>query len=187
MHNIEYMSFDESCNRQAVFKEINSYVQRQTVGEGGHGIDKIRWLDDVPVCKNEQEAEDVIKRKDRGWYDNLAVRYHAQKSAPETAREKNLHDKLLKQKRAYDEVLNFLYPEKLTSAMLTCKNCGSKLARTYLKNNFCPVCRTDLRPESLLKKINSAKEKYTKTADEYRDLMCKNGKIKWLVKYEYHT
>lgn len=187
MHNIQYMSFEENCNRQAAFNEINSYVQMETAGEGGHGIDRIRWLEDVPVCKNEQEAEDVINRKDRGSYDNLAVRYRAEKRAPETAKEKNLYNKLRKQKLAFDEAVNFLYPEKLTSAMLTCKNCGSKLAKSYLKNNFCPVCSADLRPEYLLKKISSAKEKYTKITDEYRDLMCKNGKVEWLVKFEYHT
>ena len=53
----------------------------------------------------------------------------------------------------------------VTQATVKCKSCGSSLAtkfcgKTY--NNLCPVCRAELRPESVMKR----RESYKKTLSE---------------------
>ena len=187
MHNIEYRTYDENCNRDSVYNDINKYVQHETYGEGGHGIDGIRWLDRVPVCKDEDEAKEVIHKNDKGFYDNLAVKYHAAKLSPTTAKEINLQAKMQKQHKAIRDLEDVVYPQTLTSNMIGCKECGSRLAKQYLTSNYCPVCRKDLRPPYMQDKIAKAMEAYRKTSEAYKELMHRGNKIKWLVKFEYHT
>lgn len=79
---------------------------------------------------------------------------------------------------------------KRKSELIGCKCCGSKIARKYLKNNFCPVCHSDLRPETTLNRIAALKAKADKLHDavlkEETKIAKKNGNVRWLVKIEYH-
>ena len=56
------------------------------------------------------------------------------------------------------------------------------------------MCRTDMRPDSTLKSIQSAKASYLKAkaaleAEEkkHQEKCKKQAKVRWLVKVEYHV
>lgn len=75
-----------------------------------------------------------------------------------------------------------------------CRHCGSKIARKHLRNNNCPVCGADLRPESTLKAIASAYDSYNKANNRLQEEIKKENakkrdkaEIRWLVKVEYHS
>ena len=59
----------------------------------------------------------------------------------------------------------------------------------YLSGNFCPICHADLRPESTLKSIATAQNKWKKAQRERENYINTHGtkEINWLVKIEYHT
>lgn len=188
MHNIEYYTYKENVNRNVVQKDIDKYVSRQTYQEGGHGIDGIRW-NEYTVCKSYDDAEKWIKEHDKGWYDCLAVRYQEPVQPANDSKIKELEQNVSDTLKEYNSRSSALYPETLTSELTTCKHCGSKLARKFLRSNVCPVCKTDLRPEYIQKSIDSAKTKHiraTSKLEEYKLKHCKK-ETKWLVKIEYHT
>lgn len=67
---------------------------------------------------------------------------------------------------------------------ITCRFCGSSLAKDYLKNDICPVCEHDLRVQTVIdgelqlkQKIEDAKCALELQKDINR---LKNGKVLWL-------
>lgn len=76
MHNIEYRSYNENVDQELVQKELDHYVAIVDYMKCSKGLGtKIRWLGKFDVCKNYEDAEKLIDKLDRGWYDCLAVRY----------------------------------------------------------------------------------------------------------------
>ena len=76
------------------------------------------------------------------------------------------------------------------SEYIGCKNCGSKIARKYLRRNFCPVCDADLRPETTLNRIAALRTKAEKSSDALKAELTKQAlkakNVRWLVKIEFH-
>lgn len=71
---------------------------------------------------------------------------------------------------------------------ITCRFCGSSLAKDYLKNDICPVCEHDLRVQTVIdgeaqlkQKIEDAKAALGLQKDINR---LKNGKVLWLSNAE---
>jgi len=190
MHNIEYYSYGENIKRDYVQRELDSYVAHADWQEGCSGLyHDIRWLESEPVCADEEAARETINRRDRGNYDQLAVRYYE----PEPIKNNKAFEAMLeKAKAAYSDYLTkdrALYPETLKAEFIGCKGCGSRLSRVHLKFNRCPVCHADLRPKSALNAVASAETKWrkaNKAVDNYKRKHA-TKKVMWLVKIEYHT
>lgn len=188
MHNIEHYDYPEKVNKKTVQSELNDYVSYETRGEGGGGIDPIRWND--VVCKSYDDAIKWIESHDKGWYDCLAVKYEEPiKSLTKSAKEAELEQKELEARKLYGDRSNALYPRTRTSEFIGCSKCGSRLANKYLNSNFCPVCRADLRPETTLNSIRAAKDKWERAKNALKDYQMNHGRkeVRWLVKIEYHT
>lgn len=190
MHNIEHYNYPENISKKDVFAKLNHYVHVQTEAEGGTGLEQIRWLDDV-ICDSYDDAKKYIEEHDRGWYDQLAVRYR-ETSVPKTkgylalvARRKELSVVL-------NEKKSKIHYAHAKSALVSCKVCGSKLATKFITSNYCPMCRNDLRPESILNSIKTSERmlkevnKKIKNAEIAFSKKQKAG-VRWLVKIEYHT
>lgn len=192
MHNIEYYDYPENIHRDYAWRELDYYVKQQTYQEGGHGLDKpIRWLESEPICEDYESAREAISRRDKGWYDQLAVRYKAPAREPEKRskqqqaledKEKDAHAKLM----AVDKVI---WASGLKAEFVSCRSCGSKLKRRYIKSNRCPLCGADLRPESTIKQIDAARARWKKAEKAVTEYVRTHGKkeVRWLVKIEYHT
>ena len=77
MHNIRYRDYEEKVNRKKVEKELNKIVAWESRYEGGGGLlTPVRWLDWEPICETDSDALELIRKRDMGWYDALAVRYY---------------------------------------------------------------------------------------------------------------
>lgn len=189
MHNIEHYSYDENIKRDWVQQKLDAYVKAETYHEGGHGLDKpIRWLDSEPICPDYDTAITVIEKRDRGWYDQLAVRYYEPAPGFTSKKYTELREKT---RAAYDAYLakNSIWARGLKSEYVGCKKCGSKLKREYINTNKCPVCHAELRPESTLKSVEAAQARWKKAQaveNAYKNDHAKK-KVMWLVKIEYHT
>lgn len=189
MHNIEYRSYMENINRDWVQRELDHYVAVADYQEGCTGLGRaIRWLDSLPVYPDYDSAEKAIQSHDKGWYDCLAVRYYEP--------ERSYHsDKLEQLQQKYRDLLdiyhakNNVWANGLKAEYVSCRKCGSKLKREYIHTNACPLCHADLRPESTLKAVEAAKQRYEKARNACDEYLAKHAKknVKWLVKIEYHT
>ena len=192
MHNIEYRVYPEKVDKAKVHKELDQYIHTQTIGEGGHGlISDIRYLNNAGIAKDRQEAEDIIKKRDMGWYDQLAVRFYSP-NVKSLVNDKNLVALRAKQADAYKNYTdknNVVYPMTRTSEFISCRSCKSSMNRLNIISNRCPVCGKDLRPETTLKSIEAAKAKWKKAEKAANDYELAHSKkeVMWLVKIEYHT
>ena len=96
---------------------------------------KIRWLDGH-ICDSQEEAEEYIQRNDRGWYDQLAVRFRALKE--DTAKIKHLRERASAAYKRAADIRNDIHYSHCESAYIACKYCGSRLATKYIKKQYLP-------------------------------------------------
>lgn len=190
MHNINYEVFSVKMSERDMNDELNRYVKQATWQEGGHGLDHpIRFIDRVMPDYN--SAKEFIDKNDKGWYDCLAVKFKEMPRNKSTKKLDALQQKRREMYLEYNELNQKVFAVEFKAEFVGCKHCGSKINRNYIKSNFCPICRTDMRSETTLKKLNTMKAKIEKIdkeiSDEERKIAEKYGEIKWLVKYEYHT
>lgn len=186
-HNIEYGTYAENVDKKKVQTYWNQHAAHADWQEGCTGLDRdIRWLPDI--CASEADAYDMIKRKDRGDYDQLAVRFRAMVTP--SAKLDDLNKRIIEARSALYMLEGDIHYSHTSAKFVSCKRCGSALSRIHLKSNFCPMCGNDLRPQSVKDKVARAKEKVMKLEQQIRDEERKNnqkGKLFWLVKIEYHT
>lgn len=71
-HAIEYLDYHCSTSEHAILKDLNRFAFDPQETSGYHG--GLKFHHD-PVYKNRDEAMEAIKKMDRGWYDDHAVRY----------------------------------------------------------------------------------------------------------------
>ena len=192
-HNIEYYSYPITKNQKAIESELQAYAVRKTYEEGGGGLPcSIRWID--RVCDDYESAKAFIEAHDKGWYDQLAVKYkHFDKpitskrltelKAQASEARKKLHD--LESKVAFKD---------FKSQYISCKTCGSKLNKDYIRRNFCALCGSDMRSDTTKNAIARLKDKVAALDIAIREeekkvahKKAKEAKDYWLVKIEYHT
>lgn len=189
-HNIRMETYPENVNKEKVEREWDVYVQHADWQEGASGLPaRIRWLN--VVCDSYEEAEAYIEKHDRGWYDQLAVKYKSYRDFEPTKKYEALTLRCTEAERSLFELNSKVHYRDVKSKFVSCRNCESKIATAYLKGNYCPVCHADLRPASLqerLKKLNDLCKKLNKELkEEEKKLKEKNMEICWLLKIEYHT
>ena len=71
-HEIRYLDFHCSISEKAIMKEIGRFAYDPQESSGYHG--NLKFVKD-PVYKNRDEAMKAISTRDKGWYDDWAVRY----------------------------------------------------------------------------------------------------------------
>ena len=190
-HNIHHVTYPENVNKADVQYEWDEYAIHEDWQEGCSGLGQnIRWL--TPICNDEGDAYAFIEKNDRGWYDQLAVRYKEYPKAKPTREIEDLKRRLKEGRERLDKTVEQSKIQHRTSAKIGCPKCESSLALKYLRGQTCPLCGEDLRSPTNLDRITKAKqnisdiEKKLKDAEEKESRKLK-PEIRWLVKIEYHT
>ena len=192
-HAINFNVFSVKESKEKIFDMVNEVAIEE--GDYHSGLNKaIRWYDDK--CFNSYEdAEAFINKKDDGWYDQLAVKFKEDKKFKPSKVLEKLQERVLAEQEKYNALSYKSHFKNHSSALITCKNCTSKIATKYLKHtNYCPVCSSDLRPVSTLDKIRNAKNKLDKLCEQRnereraeRSKNIDKAETFWLVKTEYHV
>ena len=188
-HNIMYRDYPEKVNKKQVQADWDHYVAMEDWQEGATGLpNAIQWLENH-TYESYDLAKDAIKRLDKGWYDQLAVKYVSRSQTGNNKKVSELETAVEDAWKEYERRAKVLYPQTLQAALITCKKCSSNLSKAYLKSNLCPVCHEDLRPDHIKKSIKAAEDKWKRRRIELDDYKSKHGKkeTRWLVKIEYHT
>lgn len=183
-HGITMLSFKESTPKENITTEVQRYVCNK---EHSRLEYPIRWLD--PICSDYEEADSYIREHDNGWYDNLAVRYREPAANATTEKLKTLEAKRHELTGKIRAIEDDIPAKKFKAQLVTCKQCGSKINKDYLKSNFCPLCRTDMRSQTVqdnLKRLRARREEVDKQIRAERSKLAESGTIHWLVKFEYH-
>lgn len=192
MHRIAYATIPKDDDRVALLKRISAEVARKSDADDEYTGSLWRtdhWHDDV-TYPSRQEAEKAIKDMDNGFYDDHAVLFYDTSKVPETDRMKTLRDRIdrLESRRCKAETDSDIHHRK--SKSITCRKCGSVIMLHYYWGHCaCPVCGTDLRSESVRKRIHLIESALKRTKSELKSEQDKRFEacpVKWLVKYEYH-
>ena len=192
-HNIRHAVYPEDVNKKAVEAEWNERVRHICWEEGSGGLDRpIRWLDHI--CKDQDEAEEYIKSHDRGWYDQLAVRFREYPKVEPSKTLENLRKRRAAESEKYSAYAKAHSVSSFKAEFIGCPCCGSKLKRELLRSEGCPLCRAELRSKTTIETLG----RYSKNMCELdkligveerklKEMMVKKTTVKWLVKIEYHT
>lgn len=191
--------YPADVDRREVYSALNYQILHSTWDEGGHALDGITWLWDSAPLANEYKAKDFLVKRlfagNRTGTSGIAVRYL---QAPVQMESKTLKDLQTKRAVAAAHLLKLdreIYPASLSTTFFSCKACGSRINREQFLNqrainiNVCPVCGKDLRPATVLKRIERAQAAVDKlnekiTAEQNR-VNQKHGEFRWLVMAKY--
>lgn len=192
-HEIKHFTYPENVNKTKVQHDLDNYAAREDWQEGCSGLNSpIRWIDHV--CANYDEAEAYIESHDKGWYDQLAVKYREYEKIEPTKALLSLKDRLEKEVEKATWYAAAHSVSSFKAEFVGCPDCGSKLKRTLLKSEKCPLCRAELRGkttvETLARYDANIRDLQKQIKEEEKKMQEKNLKkstIKWLVKIEYHT
>lgn len=188
--NIEYRDYDFKSKKEWIEGELSTYVRGVCYQEGGK-LSRIRWLEDT-IYPNEESAVEAIKANDKGFYDCIAVPFRA--PGDNDWDDTKLKELVRNQSAAYSAYKTascLVVATELKAQYIGCKKCGSKLARKFIKSNYCPLCGEDMRSKTELLHLARLKQKADAASlavKKRQDALTKKSKnIRWLVKIEYHT
>lgn len=196
--NVEYRTYKDSSklDRRGIEAELNAYVAQVDYQEGASGLpQRLRWLNDVQPFATADEAEDYLEEKygDRDKYACVAVRFC--EASPDALKSDKQYMDLVAKRAALREkrekLANAVYIKTLKAKIVTCKECGCGIPTARWNYNHCPVCRTDLRPESVMKSLSKDWATINLLDDliaKRQGVIAKKGKkVCWLVRFGYHT
>lgn len=189
---IKYIDYPITLSTKLIEAEIQHYVSCRCIEEGGSGlINSIRWID--KTFSNYDEARNYIDRIDSGNYDQIAVKYLVYSNIKPSTTLNTLLQRLDAESKKKTEYAKAHSVSAAKAAYIGCPNCGSRLKKELLRSEHCPLCRTDLRSDATINKLNELQEKINelnmKIAEERKKLEAKNrkgAKEHWLVKIEFH-
>lgn len=149
---------------------------------------KIREVTVPQPLADRDAAEDFLdERSDwqRNW--NVAVRFYDRSGCKPTKK----CEELLKRLHAEEDKLSsYIKAHDLSTfkaSLISCSKCGSKLNKEYLRGYHCPLCRNDMRSDTVKNTVSRYQQKIR---DIKRDIMAEEKKasgkavIKYLVLYE---
>jgi len=145
--NLYYSEYSDPVNRDSVKAEWDATARCEGRGESSSGLGgKIQWIEDI-ICGSREDAEDLISKRDNLRHGQFAVRYRKMKIPTKDvlAIQASLRTARVK---FQDENSKFHF-QNAKAELIGCKTCGSRLAKAYLKSNYCPLCRSDLPKHSV--------------------------------------
>lgn len=190
-HNPTFLSFKLSINSEEILNSVNHHIFSNTTGDSYSPRSGIRFL--KGIISDYDSAVQFLEKNDIYYDDCIAVKYKYYDSRTSKPSKKllDLEEKRKDIYKKYYELNAKVIFKEFKSQYVGCKKCGSKLNKDYLRTNKCPLCGNDMRSETLLKQIESYKNKLesldVQIADEKRKLAEKSGDMRWLVYFDYHT
>lgn len=190
-HAVEYFEYNVTESQKDIWEELNDIAVRE--GDYHSGLNQnIRWID--YICEDREKAYEYIEKNDKGWYDQLAVKFRVYPKTEPTKTLLNFQERLKKEKAKRDTYEKAHSIASFKIEYIGCPKCGSKLKRTLLYGNSCPLCRTELRSKTTMETLKrydgNIKNISQLIKEEERKINKKNEKnsrVKWLVKIEYHV
>lgn len=191
-HYITYMSFPRKTTRTEIFAARARVIENDGERDGGVLLssDNGFKLHDGRIFDTYDEAEAEINRLDKGWYDDHGVLYRDYSKVKPTKAMETVRAQIATTKDKRREYINSHQPNRVKAEFIGCHNCGSKIAKKYLRSSNCPICNHTLLPKSTQDRITAFDKKIKELENRYADAEKKQkekAEVKWLVKLEFHV
>lgn len=186
-HYLDYMSFPKNTKESEMYKARMDCIEDNGERENGHLLshDSGFKLHNI-VCDSYDEAVEKINSLDNGWYDDHGVMYKSYKGQSKAM--VSNRDKVKEVRIKKNEYIEANDIHNRTSETITCPKCKSRLNLSYVRGNNCPLCRTDLRSNTVLKRIEAFDSKIKELDKKYAEFEKKQKyEVMWLVKLEFHV
>lgn len=129
-----------------------------------------------------------------GNYKEIAVRFKEYSEVKPTVTIKNLEKRISDYRKKLNDINNNPHYKNVKVAHIKCQNCGTVYPTSYCGKSFyntCLICHKDLRPKTILEKIenykNTLKELEKKLKTEQEKLNKKEKyELYWAVACEVH-
>lgn len=193
-HSIQHYTFDEKENRNTIEARVNEdaiYESDSRSELPSH----IRFIENK-VYSDQQAAHEAIEKLDKGWYDQLAVKYNSFEKVKETKTIANLRDRITKAEQGLLDYKSANAIKNRKSQYAGCTKCGSKVNKDYIADsgynwNKCPLCGEELSSKTVLNSITNKRDKIDEMTKDLNKKVRENSKkgkksVKWLVKTEFH-
>ncbi len=183
MHNGLTVSYPVSTPQA----EIVTYVQNYVRSRGDRwGADGVNFLTSEPIFENESKAYDFLMSKVDDCYGGYAVRYY-DTSSVSTTRTKVIDIQIQKtiDKKAEWVLAHSIH--NLKAKHITCAKCSSRLNKSYIKGEKCPLCYADLRSKAVLERIKGFEDKIALLRKEKEEHCRPKATVMWLVWFEYNS
>lgn len=158
----------------------------------GSRINPFRHICPKMIFSSYEEAEKVLEGKRSEWSRNYTgyVAFRDLESVNKTKRIIELKEKIESEseKKIRYSLDNNVKDQK--ADFIGCHKCGSKINKTYIQANRCPVCDFDLRSDTFKKRLTGYQQKIDKLVQELNEEKKKNTQkapVKYLVMYEEYV
>ena len=191
-HYVGYQDFSERATKSEMFAMRAMLIER----EGERDTDGTLMSSDNGftlhniVCGSYEEAVEKIAEYDNGWYDDHGVKYYDYSGVRPTKQMLDLDKRISDMEKKKSEYIDENRVQNRKSETVRCPECGSRLAIGYLNTQYCPLCRTDLRSETVRNKIQWFDRKIrelNKKRSELEKKQKSKASVRWLVKIEFHV
>lgn len=185
MHNVVYFDYKADTDEKKITRDVLEYVNSSGDCYGTNSVEFNRHN----IFNDREQAIEWIAENDHQWYGGFAVKYY-DFTGVSSKRVDELNQRLSETIASKQEYIKNHSVLNRKATYIGCPNCGSHLSRKHLKTNFCPLCHTDLRAETTQERIKKyeSKEKEIQKLIQAEKLKKKSkAKVKWLVKFEYHS
>lgn len=158
----------------------------------GCRINPFRHICPQKVFNGYEEAEAALEGRRSEWSRNYTgyVAFRDLESVNKTKRIIELKEKIESEseKKIRYSLDNNVKDQK--ADFIGCHKCGSKINKTYIQANRCPVCDFDLRSDTFKKRLAGYQQKIDKLVQELNKEKKKNTQkapVKYLVMYEEYV
>ena len=135
-----------------------------------------------------EAAEDFLDERDdwqRSW--NVVIPFYDKENCKPTKKYTALVKKLQAEQVKLSEYISTHSFSTFKAALVTCTGCGSKLNKDYIKGFCCPLCRHDMRSDTVKNTCERYQQKIKNLQNEIRTEEKKSaGKavVRYLVMFE---
>ena len=190
LNDVKKKQLDEAAER--IRYAVRSNANLAEFPNMGCRINPFMHIFTQKVFNGYEEAEAALEGRRSEWSRNYTgyVAFRDLESINETKRIIELKEKIKSEskKKIRYSLDNNVKDQK--ADFIGCHKCGSKINKTYIQANRCPVCNNDLRSDTFKKRMANYQEKIDKLTKELNEEKKKNAAkapIKYLVMYEEYV
>ena len=178
-----------NVDKEKLEAEYNHMVSMEGWREGSSGLNKSIDQQENTLFENAYEASkyiDELTRKNR--YEQVAVKYKDYSNIKKTKAIKQKEKQLENIKSELHDMKTKKHFENHKAKLITCKGCGSKINKDYIRTHTCPLCGENLRSKTDKNKETKLEEKKNKVQADLDKMIeqAKDYEVKWFVQIQYH-
>lgn len=190
LNDIKKKDLDAIANR--IRYVVRSNANLAEFPNMGNRINPFKHICPQKIFNSYEEAENALEDRRSEWSRNYTgyVAFRDIDSVKESKQLMELKKKIdtEREKEIRYGLDNNVKDQK--ADYIGCRKCGSKINKSYIQANRCPVCDFDLRSDTFKKRMAGYQEKIDKLMKELNEEKKKNAAkapVKYLVMYEEYV